>query len=832
MGFFASGSGKVKTKGPNIELLHKLECRGCPLNLSRTKSPKMKPSGSSKPLVYMLGPMPDVDDDKNDDHFSGEAGKLIRNNIPAKWNEYIRWNSVIRTYPGKDILEPSFVQIEACRPSIERDIERTKPTAVFGFGPVPLHWAIEQNNISGWRGRKVPIKVGSHSTWYYSLTHPQDILDRHDYPEEHERMLLLDLEKALDEVEHEHLPAPIVHTRAMAETGVEIADGSVEGDLNKVLKFIKWCCTQDIVGMDYETQNLRPYNNDSRILSVALGTPDKALAIALWHPGAKWSEADLEEIVKAFEDFLGHPKPLKAVHNLAFEMEWTAVFFGKKYLRNSKWADSIQAAYLLNEVRNMLKLEILCIEAFGINIKALSNVDVGALQREPVREVLRYNGIDAKYHCLLFINLFARLKKEGLVDIYNRHVRRVPTVVLTQIKGVPVDQATTKRFMVEYGDKLKVIEDKLKLLPEVIKFKDLVHVPFSPGANQNVLYVLQKIMKEKVNSTGEEVLSKIDHVFCTLMLEWRGLSKLKTTYIDPLALGGNYIYDDDLMHPSLNTVFTETGRLSSDSPNEQNFPKRKDKKIRQQIRVGDKYVIVAFDYGQIEARVIAMASKDKAFVKSMWDKHDVHMDWAEKIADLYPQRIGGKKFRKDEKVMKALRADVKNEWTFPLFFGAGIPKVSRILRVPPEILTPLYDEFWDVFKGVRQYQKDMLEMYQQNGYVSCLTGRRRRGPLTTNQVYNSPIQGTMCDITVDSMDRLSEKEVWTLQPMMQIHDDLTFKFPVKKVDEYAEIVINEMLSVTTHFDFINVPITVEMLCGQNWGEMSECGTFSSDGWFK
>ena len=120
--------------------------------------------------------------------------------------------------------------------------------------------------------------------------------------------------------------------------------------------------------------------------------------------------------------------------------------------------------------------------------------------------------------------------------------------------------------------------------------------------------------------------------------------------------------------------------------------------------------------------------------------------------------------------------------------------------------------------------------YNKNGYVETLTGRRRRGPLNNNQVINTPIQGTAADLTTDAMNRISllaeERELPWLQPRLQIHDDLTFWVPRKKVDDCIEIVSKEMVRST--FDFVNVPTIVEMEVGKDWYHMESVGSFKGE----
>jgi DNA polymerase-1 len=226
-----------------------------------------------------------------------------------------------------------------------------------------------------------------------------------------------------------------------------------------------------------------------------------------------------------------------------------------------------------------------------------------------------------------------------------------------------------------------------------------------------------------------------------------------------------------------------------------------------------------------------MLTKDKNFVKALWENYDVHMEWAERIAHAYPKRVGGRNNLTDKVVMKDFRTDIKNQWTFPLFFGASLGSASEYLQIPEATLKPLYQAFWKQFGGVKDWQDKEMEFYKEHFYVECLTGRRRHGPLTENQIYNSPVQGTAAEIVMDAMCRLSEKNVPILQPEINIHDDLTFvRIPEKKLDDYLEQILDVMLEVP--FPWVNVPISVEVSVGTNWADLQEVGKYSSAEWFK
>jgi len=834
-----------------IELLHKLECRACPLNSQ--PDGKLEPTGSDHPLVYILGEAAGATEAEEREQFVGESGKLLRAYVPRAFKDKLRFNNVARSHPPGNET-PDRTIIECCRPSVVRDIEKTKPRAIFGFGNVPLDWATGFSGITMWRGRKTPVKVGTHVCWFFPMLHPAYLVRQRrkgGMPSEDERIFGFDMKWAFSTLMD--LPKPVVQTVADVRRDIEIITGERgDEDLNRLAAALNWAKKQKIIGVDYETNGIRPYKANSKVLSAAVATGERGIAFAIDHPEAGWSRAHRDYVVALWKEFLGRAQGVKVAHNLAFELEWTAHHFGPELVRAGKWEDTAVQASIIDERKGSTKpgcfsLEFLVQQYFGFNLKKLAGVDRANLENTPIEAVLHYNAPDSKYAAQLYAEQRAIIEYEGLEEPYQLASRSVPTVILTQRLGLPVDQPEVARLKTKYeGMRAKTLGELFDL--DVVKeFKRRRGVDFKPLSNPDVLYILRDILKRKEiqvenkftkkteYSTKEEVLELVPHPFAKKLLELRKANKKLSTYILPLMEGGkeSVVYPDHLIHAQFNVFFAETGRFSCDSPNLQNFPKRDNdaKEVRKPIVAPPGCLILSFDMGQIEARVIAMFTKDKRFVKSLWERYDIHMEWAERLSRAYPARVGGRNHFTDKKVMKDFRTDVKNQWTFPLFFGARLESAAGYLNIPPETLRPLYEEFWEQFSGVKAWQEALLQFYKDNGYVECLTKRRRHGPLSTNQIFNSPVQGTAAAIVIDAMSRLSETGDPELQPEIQIHDDLTWvRVPEKRVDDVAEKALAIMLKPV--FPWINVPLTVEGAVGPDWLNMDSFGTFSSDEWWK
>lgn len=269
---------------------------------------------------------------------------------------------------------------------------------------------------------------------------------------------------------------------------------------------------------------------------------------------------------------------------------------------------------------------------------------------------------------------------------------------------------------------------------------------------------------------------------------------------------------------------------NSDQPNQQNWPKRRDSWVRKSVIAPKGYSILAFDYGQLEGCTAAMCSKDKTLVKALWESYDIHLEWAQKTAALYPDIIGGPEVLSDKAELKKFRSVIKNKLVFPAIFGASNESIAGYLQIPLHIVNKIMQEFWATFTGLGEWQSALMKTYYEAGWVASPTGRLRRYPLTKNQVINFPVQSVAADIVCDAMNALSEHAVqtrqWHLHPILNVHDDLTFVVPDSLIPESVETIVKTML--TPDYDFINVPLSVEVSEGKNWFEMRELAKFFSN----
>lgn len=830
----------------------------------------MQPAGSSKPVIYMLNVSPDKQDFRRGKHFSGEIGHALHMRVPARWHDQLRWNHIIRSHiPQHDNARQAIgpEEIEACRPSIIRDIEKTRPKAIFGFGNAVLKWALGVYGISHWTGKYAPVKIGNHVCWFFPLTHPKDIINSrrkyipkhaNEYGSDLEFSFALDLRKAFETVEK--LPEAAIHSAEDVFADVETVPYFDDNACARITAFLQRATAASIAGFDYETNALRPYNDDTRILTAAVSIKGETLAFPLRHSQAQWSPENLALVEKALQTFLCKHEGRIVAHNLAFEMEWSAVKFGRHSIRSGKWGCSQSQAFLLDERQNVgagtgpLALTTLTLQHFGIDLKSQSPIDRLNLDAADLDAVLKYNGGDARYHRLVYGRQAPMIEEQGLTEVYRHHIRRVRAIVLTQIKGIPISQNVTQGLFQKYYEARKAADRAIKRSEIGIRFKQDNGEAFRPSAEKDIKYVLLNLLPRrlveplldengKVPQTDEKTLAKLKHPIADQIIKWRKPNKVLSTYIEPVMdaciIDGvemprsPHVFDDGLLHPVTNTTRVRTWRTSSDNPNYQNWPTRdgERKEVRKQVKPGPGLKVVSFDFAGIQARNVAMESKDKALIKAFWDRYDIHSDWCERIVRRFPKWVkeGSKQLATDKALFKAYRNRAKNEFVFPSFFGAHPSSLSRYLGIDQRITEALHGEFWAMFPDIKGWHKHIQTFFKKNGYVTGLSGFKRRAPISQNELINAPIQADEAIIVCDAMIRLSERAEWALQPNMEIHDDLTFIWPTKKVDEYAEIVLQAMLYPRFKWAQI-VPIGVEMSVGDDWFVKQTVGEFFSDKW--
>lgn len=355
----------------------------------------------------------------------------------------------------------------------------------------------------------------------------------------------------------------------------------------------------------------------------------------------------------------------------------------------------------------------------------------------------------------------------------------------------------------------------------------------SPKQLREVLFTRLKLPVVKKTKTGpstdEEVLNKLagEHELPAFLLEYRQLTKLKSTYIDALAALADP--KTGRVHTSFNQTATETGRLSSSQPNLQNMPVKTElgKSIRQAVIAlhPDSYLL-SCDYSQIELRVLAHLSQDENLISAFKKNEDVHKTTASLIYGLKQQEVTDKMRDNSKRV------------NFGIIYGLTSYGLSRDLGISNEDAQGFIEAYFLRYPKVREYTQEQIGKAEKEGFVSTILGRRRYLPEINNknlairqfaqrQAINTPIQGSASDLIKLAMiqiHRLLREKDLKSKMILQIHDELLFDVPEEELPKAVRLIRERMENVLR----LKVPIKVDIKIGKNWSEMKEVVNEDSD----
>ena len=395
----------------------------------------------------------------------------------------------------------------------------------------------------------------------------------------------------------------------------------------------------------------------------------------------------------------------------------------------------------------------------------------------------------------------------------------VPVLATMEANGVKIDSENLKQISEQQALEIKGIEN------QIFEAAGTEFNIASPKQLGEVLFDKMKIKapakKTKTGQypTGEEVLQKIINVHPIIqqILDYRGLTKLKSTYVD--ALPALISKEDGLVHTSYNQAVTATGRLSSTNPNLQNIPVRTDKgrEIRKAFVPRDKnHILLAADYSQIELRIITHLSGDQAMSEAFREGLDIHAATASRV---YKVPI--------EEVTKDMRRHAKAV-NFGIIYGISAFGLAERLGISRSEAASIIENYFKEYVGIQQYIKNNIEFARQHGYVETMLGRRRylRDINASNSVVrnfaernavNAPIQGSSADMIKIAMSNIykamNDKQLQS-KMILQVHDELVFDAVIDELDTLKELVNDKMTNALP----LNIPVVVELNTGINWLE--------------
>ena len=589
------------------------------------------------------------------------------------------------------------------------------------------------------------------------------------------------------------------------------------------------------VAVDTETDGLNPLQ--ARMVGISLSIkPGRGCYIPLRHTGgAPQGSLDLggdtrdqdvpqqipvKHAIKLLRPLLENPGVLKIGHNIKFDMH----VFSREGIDVTPVDDTMVVSYVLEGSRHghgMDELSKLHLSHRTIPFSEVCGTGKKQITFDQVRldKAATYAAEDADITLRLHAVLKPRLISDHLVSIYETLDRRlIPILKDMEAKGILVDAEVLKLLSQDFAARMASL---------VTKIHTLAGEEFNVGSPKQLGEILFERMslpggkKTKTGAFGTgadilEDLAALGHDLPARVLDWRQLSKLKSTYTD--ALIGQINPDTGRVHTSYGQTIASTGRLSSNDPNLQNIPIRTEegRKIRTAFIADEGKTLLSADYSQIELRLVAHVADVKALKRAFKDDQDIHAATASEMFDVPVKGM-------DPMVRRRAKAI-----NFGIIYGISAFGLARQLSIPRSEAHDYIEAYFKKFPEIRDYMGTTKALAKKQGYVTTLYGRRcwtpgigDRNPnmraFAERAAINAPIQGGAADIIKRAMIRLPgalKNAGLQTDMLLQVHDELIFEVPDPELEK-AKKIIKTVMEGAEHLD---VPLTVDMGAGPNWAE--------------
>ena len=590
-------------------------------------------------------------------------------------------------------------------------------------------------------------------------------------------------------------------------------------DSEELKKLIALLHDAPVLVVDTETTSLQSRN--AELVGISLnGGGDECWYIPVGHRDQEGrliaSQLPLDLVKEALSALLEADTLPKLAHNLKYD--YSVLKHGLGVELKGQLLDTMIGAYLVEPSRRSFKLDDLCLE-LGLKLTSYKEVTGGDKREDAFAYVDMARA--AHYSCedvfatLQLWNHYQPLLEEGdQEELFTEvEMKLVPILEQMEADGIRIDPAHLKKLSNEFRRKL---DQREKEIYELAGHEFNINSPQQLGTVLFEELGLPYGRKTKTGySTDIKVLEKLapQHELPALIIDYRNLAKLLSTYVDKLA----QMIDPGTgrVHTSFNQTVTATGRLSSSNPNLQNIPIRGEEgaRIREAFVPETGKVFLFGDYSQIDLRVLAHYSQDPALIKAFREGDDIHTRTAAEVFSVSPLLVTSEMRR----VAKSIN--------FGIVYGMSSFGLSNQLQISRREASLFIDRYFNLYRGVKQFMEEIVEQAKKDGYVTTLLNRRRylpeigasnkmRREFAERAALNTPIQGTAADIIKLAMlrvDELLKQRRSSCRMLLQIHDELVFELPPEECDELQPQIQQTMEQAMK----LDVPLVVNMEMGSN-----------------
>jgi DNA polymerase I len=589
-----------------------------------------------------------------------------------------------------------------------------------------------------------------------------------------------------------------------------------ESDFSELLQSLR---EAPAFAVDLETTSLNPLEAEIVGLSFSF-REHEAFYVPVGHlyPEVP-AQLSRDEVLRALAPLLTDPLLPKIGQNIKYDYQ---VLRGHGIEMQGIRFDTMLASYLLNPVRSGHGLDSLAVE--HLDHKMISYAEVAGKGKEqinfarvPVDRASVYSCEDADATFLLYRLFLPPLAEKGMEALFfDLEMPLVTILAEMELHGVMLDLPLLRELSGGFAVQLSDLER------DIFACAGCEFNINSPKQLGEVLFDRLNLPAGKKTKTGwstdMDVLDKLsrEHEIAALILRYRSVSKLKSTYTDALPR----LVDPSTgrVHTSYNQAITNTGRLSSSEPNLQNIPIRTEegRRIRHAFIAREGSLLLSADYSQIELRVLAHLSGDRVFCDAFARDEDIHTRTASEVFDLIPGLVTPEMRRQAKTI------------NFGVIYGQGAFSLARELGVSTRVAKEFIDSYFERHSGAREFLDSCVRNAERDGFVTTILGRRLPIPdiassngniraFAQRNAINYPIQGSAADIIKQAMVSVHErmkKEGLRSRLIMQVHDELVFEVPEEERQLMEMLVCREM----EHALPLRVPLKVEISFGRNWSE--------------
>ncbi|MEZ5902594.1 MAG: DNA polymerase I [Alphaproteobacteria bacterium] len=669
----------------------------------------------------------------------------------------------------------------------------------------------------------VPVPLDTFIKHDPDLPHLKSFLEKHGF-----KSLLA----RLGETSSVSTPTPVENIAPQTEEKTpDIKDNqyTLITDLKTLQIWINEAYQTGRLAIDTETTHLTPAI--AKLVGISIcSTIGRAAYIPLNHVAEEVdllgeSKGDLKQIpfgeaIKALKPILEDPSVLKIGQNIKYDWQ----MLKKHGIHMSPCDDTMLLSYTLDGTSHSNSMDGMSDLFFGhqpIKYEAVAGKgkNMVTFDKVDVYKALDYAAEDADITHRLHHLLKPRIATEKMALVYEDIERPlVPVIGQMELHGIKVDPLTLKKMSADFGKKIIALEKKIQ------KEAGTEFNVGSPKQIGEILFDQMGLQGGKKTKTGQwstdvgmlEKLSAQGHQIVTDILEWRGLSKLKSTYTDALQEQINPA--TGRVHTSFSMAGTSTGRLASSDPNLQNIPIRTEdgRKIREAFIAEDGHVLLSVDYSQVELRLCAEMANVKALKQAFKDDVDIHALTASQVFGVPLDKVTGD-IRRQAKAVN-----------FGIIYGISGWGLAKQLDCDPADANQFIRKYLDTFHEIESFMEKQKDFARKHEYVQTLFGRKCYTPNINAKMQNvkmgaeraainAPLQGTAADImkmAMIKMPRALENANLKAKMLLQVHDELIFEVPEKELKETSALVKNVMENVVK----LDVPLIAETGHGHSWAE--------------